>query len=310
MNKLTDLIKSFTKLDNWQDIVKENFERKSGTYTYVTVTDIEVKSDKQVFHYPTKIVFESGYVKSQKNIVRQEKTTINNRQIKITERKKIIPLGFFQRVKIFSGDIYQIIADILDNVKIQTSSFSNDLLTPNDNPLYGVDSKQKWASYLLVLQKETNPGESVSPSEDFGLLNDILDDYGIHYSFEKPLKDFVLVIFPMPYIRVVENKLRRNENGESVFLVLEFNQLPLFYTSQIKIEIDGVIKNLKSEIIYQKTEVIKFGKAKYQVVELFPERKSEIGFTDFSIKINGTLVDKFSGYYIRDIKLDIKAKKL
>jgi hypothetical protein len=307
MNKLTDLIKNFTKHDDWQNVVKENFERKSGTYTYVSITDIEVKSEKNVFHYPTKIVFESGYVKSQKNIVKQEKTTVNNRQIKITERKKIIPLGFYQRDKKYSGDIFQIINDILDNANIQSSSFSNELLTPKENPLYSVDSKQKWASYLLVIQKEMKLYENISSTEEFSFLNDILDEYGIHFSFEKQLKDFALIIFPMPYLRVVENKLRRNESGESVFLVIEFNQLPLFYTSQIKIEIDGVIKNLKNEIIYKKTEVIKFAKAKYQVVELFPDQKSEIGFTDFSIKINGTLVDKFSGYYIRDIKLDIKA---
>lgn len=307
MNKLADLIKTFVNVDDWQVVVKENFERKTGTYSYVTVIDIEVKYDKQTFRYPTKVVFEYGYVKAQKNIVKQEKTSVNKKRIRITERKKIIPLGFYQRGNKFSGDIYQIIADILGKGKIQSSSFSNDLLTPNDNPLYSIDSKQKWASYLLVLQKETNQVESISTSDEVSFLNDILDDYGIHYDFEKILQDFVLVIFPMPYVRVVENKIRKNANSESILLVLEFNQLPLFYTSQIRIEIDGKIKNLKSEIIYQKTEALKFGKAKYQVVELFPDRKSEIGYTEFSIKINGTLVNKFSGYYIRDIKLDIKA---
>lgn len=308
MNKLTNIIKDFIYVDNWQGIVKDNFERKSGTYSYVTVSEIEVRYDKQLFLYPTKVVFEYGYVQAQKNIIKQEKIAIDNKLIRITERKKIIPLGFYQRGKKYSGDIFQIITDIIGNSKIQSSSFSNDLLTPDDNPFFGIDSKQKWASYVLVLQKEIKQLEDNTNSEEFRFLNDILDDYGIHYGFEKSLQNIILVIFPMPYLKVVENKIRKNDAGEFIYLILEFNQLPLFFTSQIKIEIEGLMKNLKSETIYQKVETIKFGKTKYQLVELFPEKKSEIGYTTFSIKINGTLVDKFSGYYIRDIKLDIKEK--
>ena len=308
MNKLTDLIKTFVKVDDWQGVARENFERKSGTYSYVTVTEIEIKYDKQLFRYPTKVVFEYGYIKAQKDITKHEKLTLDKKPIKITERKKIIPLGFYQRGRKYSGDIFQIIGDIVGNNKIVSSSFSNDLLTPNDNPLYSIDSKQKWASYVLTLYKESKQNFSDTNSEHFNILNEILEDYGIHYGFDTLLQNAVLIIFPMPYLKVVENKIKKNDNGESVFLVLEFNQLGLFYTSQIKIEIEGLIKNLKNEIIYEKVEAIKFGKAKYQVVELYPDQKSEIGYTSFSIKINGTLVDKFSGYYIRDIKFDIKAK--
>ena len=307
MNKLTDLIQTFEKIDDWQEVVRKNFERKSGTYTYATVTDIEIKYGEQVFYYPTKIVFEYGYIKALKNIVRTEKITLNKKRIKITERKKIIPFSFYERGKKYSGEIFQIIKDIVGTKINSNSLFSPDLLTTSDSPLYNIDSKQKWASYLLVLHRQSK-NDSVATPEMLDILNDLLVDYGIHYGYDSSLRDFILVIFPMPYIKVVENKIKRNENNESIFLVLEFNQFGLFYTSQLKIEIDALIKNIKKETIYETIETIKFGKAKYQVIELTPETKGEIGFAAISIKINGILVDKFSGYYIRDIKLDIKVK--
>ena len=307
MSKLTDLIQTFEKVDDWQGVVRENFERKSGTYSCVTVTDIEVKYDKKVIHYPTKIVFEYGYVKGERSITKNERVTINKKKIKITERKKIIPLSFYERKQKYSGEIFQIINDIVGSKILSDSRFSTDLLTTGDNPLYGIDSKQKWASYLLVLQR-VSKDERTTNQEDFSFLNDLLADYGIHYDYEATLQDYLFVVFPMPYIKVVENKIKKKDGNESIFLVLEYNEIGFFYTSQLKIEIDALIKDTKKETIYQKVIPVKFAKAKYQVVEIVPDTKAEIGFTAFSVKINGTLVDKFSGYYIRDIKFDIKVK--
>ncbi len=82
----------------------------------------------------------------------------------------------------------------------------------------------------------------------------------------------------------------------------------LFYTSQLKIEIEALIKDFKEQNILQKTIPIKFGKAKFQVVDLTPEMQGEIDFSAFFIRINETLADKLSGYYIHDIKIDLKAK--
>lgn len=82
----------------------------------------------------------------------------------------------------------------------------------------------------------------------------------------------------------------------------------LFYTSQLKIEIEASIKDFKEQTILQKIIPIKFDKAKFQVVELIPKIQGEIGFSAFLIRINETLADKFSGYYIREIKIDLKTK--
>lgn len=307
MSKIKDLIQTFEKINDWKEVVRVNFERKSGTYSYVTVTDIEVSFDKKVFHYPTKIVFEYGYVKGERSIVKNEKVTINKKKIKIIERKKIIPLSFYERRQKYSGEIFQIIEDIIGNKNFSENKFSPELLTTGDNPLYAIDSKQKWASYLLVLSRASE-NENTTSQEDLSFLNDLLADYGIHYKYESTLQDYVFVIFPMPYIKVVENKIKKEDGNESIFLVLEYNEIGFFYTSQLKIEIDALIKDTKKEIIYQKVVPIKIAKAKYQIVEIVPDTKAEIGYTAISVKINGTLVDKFSGYYIRDIKFDIKVK--
>lgn len=307
MNKLTDLIQTFEKVDDWQGIVRQNFERKSGTYSFVTVTKIKVEYEKQIFNYPTKVVFEYGYIKAQKSITKYEKITINKKKIKITENKDVIPLSFYERKEKYTGEIFQILNDIVGNKILSNGHFSSDLLTPRDNPLYNIDSKQKWSSYLLVLNRKVK--SDYSPVFEVpSILDDLLSDYGINYSYDLTLQDLVFVIFPMPYIKVVENKIKKDEVKESIFLVLEFNEVGFFYTSQLKIEIEALIKDIKKEVIYHRTVPIKFGKAKFQVVEITPDGRGEIGFAAISIKINGILVDKSSGYYIRDIKLDFKLK--
>lgn len=307
MNTFKDLIKTFDAISDWKAIISQNFERKSGAYSFATVTEIEIKYDNQVFKLPTKIVFEYGYAKQLRNIVKTEKVTYNKKILKVIEKKKVIPFGFYERRHKYSGEIYQILNDIIGNKINLKSHFSTNLLSTDDNPLYGIDSSQKWPSYILILENEETREADIN-KENYEFLNDILNDYGVHYNYEQSIKNNVVVIFPMPYIKVVENKIRRDNNIESIFLVLEFNQLPMFYTSQVKIEIQSLIKNIKNEIIFEKNETIKFEKAKYQVVRIFPEREEQIGFTSFLIRINGTLVNKFSGYYIREIKLDIKVK--
>ncbi len=306
MNKLADLFQSFEKVADWQEMVSKNFERRAGTYTYAAVTTVEVKFNKEIFVYPTKIVLEYGYVKALKNIIRTEKIKLDKHVIIITERKKIIPFGFYERKGKHTGEIFQILNDIVGADVDNEGKFSPDLLSTHDNPLYNIDSKQKWASYLLVLQRKDRIELPISTQLDKS-FNDLLAEYGIHYGFDPSLQDLIFILFPMPYIKVVENKIKKRETGESVFLVLEFNETGLFYTSQLKIEIQAIIKDSKQQTIFDKTIPIKFDKAKFQVVELSPDVKSEISFSDFSIRINGTLVDKFSGYYIRDIKIDIKA---
>ena len=72
----------------------------------------------------------------------------------VIERKEIISLGFYKRGKKYSGDIYQIISDIVGKEPNLLAKFSNDLLQLGDNPLYGIDSKLKWPAYLLILTKK------------------------------------------------------------------------------------------------------------------------------------------------------------
>ena len=58
MNKLTDLTESFVEIQNWKELVQQNFDRKSGIYSYAVVSKLEVVYDKKSYFYPTKINFE------------------------------------------------------------------------------------------------------------------------------------------------------------------------------------------------------------------------------------------------------------
>jgi hypothetical protein len=307
MNKLSDLTESFVKIQNWEELVQQNFDRKSGIYSYAVVSRIEVIYDKKKYFYPTKIIFESGHVKSSKKVIKTESLKINNLKVKIIERKEIIALGFFKRDKKYSGDIYEIIIDIVGKKSSLLSKFSNDLLPLTENTLYGIDSKLKWPSYILVLNKK-NESESIIDENENLELKDILDDYGVHYSYDSSLKDNYIIIFPLPYVKIVENKVRRNGDRDSIFLVLEFNQLGIFYIPGIRIEIESIIKNTKQEVIHEKTETLIFNKASYQVVEIQPENSGQISYSSIVIKMNGNIVEKTAGYYIRDIKIDVKIK--
>lgn len=307
MNKLTDLTESFLEIQNWEELVQQNFDRKSGIYSYAVVSRLEVIYNKNKYYYPTKIIFEYGYVKSSKKIRKTESFKINNIDVKIIERKEIISLGFYKRGKKYSGDIYQIISDIVGKEPNLLAKFSNDLLQLGDNPLYGIDSKLKWPAYLLILTKKIE-GKSIHSEKEDLELKDILDDYGVHYSYDTSLKNTYIIVFPLPYVKIVENKIRKNGDRESIFLVLEFNQLGIFYSPGIKIEIECIIKDTKKEIIYEKTDNLIFNKASYQVVEIQPELNGQISYSSITIKMNGNTVEKTSGYYIRDIKIDVKIK--
>ena len=302
---------AFIKVDNWQKVVGQDFNWKSGAYSYVTVTEMEVEYKTQTFRYPVKVVFECGYLKQQKVVTTSDETTINGELIKIIERKKFIPIGLYQKNGKFSGHFPQIIDDILEGNNVSSSYYFNDLLTTRDNPLYSIDSTQKWASYLLVLKKEN---KNIKPTNDRNdefvtFLNGMLDGYGIHYDFEETLQDLVLIVFPAPYLRVVENRIKKTDSGESVFLVFELNFFSFLHLSQREMTIDAVIKNTEDKIIYQKVEKRPLDYCGYQTVELFPEQKSEIGHAAVSIKINDVLVDKVSGYYMRKVNINLGVKE-
>ncbi len=307
MNKLKNLIEPFIDIDNWKEFVRLNFDRKSGTYSFLTVSRISVKYDGKIFYYPTKLIFEYGYVKSTKKIKKVEQIEYNEKKVIITEIKQVIHLGLYKREIKYSGDIYEIISDIIGPRRILKGRFSNDLLTINDNPLYSLDSNSKWPSYVLVLDRK-NSRQQKSENNETNLSLDILNEYGIHYDYDYSLKEKFIIIFPLPYVKIVENKIKREQEKESIFLVLEYNQLGIFYTPGVKIELESLIKDLKQDIIYEKTEPIIFSKAKYQVIEILPDKIGQISFASFTIKLNGKIVDKTVGYYAREIKLDVKIK--
>lgn len=307
MKDIKTLIGSFKKVPVWKDFIKENFDRKTSNYNYADVSNIKVEYDNQTYFYPTKIILKDGYVRQKKNIQKVENTSLNNKPIKITETTSIIPFSFYKRNEKYTGELFECLDDILcdNDMKIKDYGFySPELLSYRNTPLFSIDSKLRWSSYMLILEQE-KPKTEVSkeaPAE----LKDILADYGINYNYENELNNYTIILFPMAFVKAIENRIQKKDGRESIFLVLEYNQLGLFFSSKFEITIDIIIKDFNQKIIYRKNYPIEFQKSKYQIVNIYPEKDGEIGYCSFSIKINNAIVDTSSGYYIRDIKVNIK----
>jgi hypothetical protein len=303
MNQLKDLIDSFQPTSDWKQFIRSNFERKSNAYNFVSVSRLQIKFKNKVYHFPTKIVFDYGWVKAEKHIKRTEKFLEGSEWVTITETKTITPFGYFERRERFSGEFDEILEDVIGSKKRFASLISENLLQTGDNPLYGIDSLQQWPAYIMVLQNTNSRAGSFQDVPD--IWNDLLTDYGIHYSFDPSLYNTTIVIFPMRYIKILENRIRRKEK-ESIFVVLEFNSLPLFYITRLNIEIKAIIKDTNDQV-YEQRQIVKYEKTRFQTVDIIPEAPCEVAFSDISVLINNTLVNRTSGYYIRNIKIDVKS---
>jgi hypothetical protein len=303
MTDLPSLFKDFEELPDWKNFLKENFDRRNGVYNYALTSEVEVNVDNAKINFPTKIIFSSGVVRNEKDIEKTEKFTSKNKSIAIHEKQRVTPFSFYDRSTKYTGEVFEIMSDLLDGQQILKAYFSKDLLSSSDDPLFSIDSTIKWPSYILLFRKEasTNDNDLIDFEED-------LTNFGIHFTPDNDLQNFVIVIFPMPYIRIAENKISSFEGKECIRLILEYNTLGLFYTSKMDVNIVSTIKNNHGEVIHNGEKMIDFENSKYQVVQIVPESSGEISYFSTQITINGVKVAQDSGYYIRSIKLNIIPK--
>lgn len=313
MNELESIIKDFENLDSWESFVKNNFERRAGLYTTVKIKEFRIEVDKEKYIYPRRILFESRYVKAKKIFNNIEKTIINGKKIKAVERTTVIPFGLYKRQKKYSGELVNIIKDIFAGSKIESCKVSNTLLQLGDTPLFNIDSKIDWPSYILMFNRTEliKKYDNIASQEDIdhSLLNEISSEYGINYSFNKQLEKLDFLIFKIPYLKIIENKIKSDEGDfEKLFFVLKYGDSSIFYTSKLDIRAKVLIKDINKEIVFDDSLKISFDKSKHQVLEVKPEKKCEIGYSSIELFINDTLVDKRSGYYIRSFKIDVKIK--
>nr|WP_321486883.1 hypothetical protein [uncultured Draconibacterium sp.] len=320
MNEIEAIFKKFEPLEKWEDFIEGNFERKAGLYTSVSIKEFRIEIENEKFYYPRRIIFENKYVKAKKIINQIEKTTVNGKKVKVVERTTIIPFGFYKRENKYSGEIINIVKDIFINYNIQSCEVSSELLQLGDNPLFNIDSNIDWPSYIIAFKRTykgknkqnqiaSYPNTSLSKKEENPILKDISSEYGIHYSFSNDLINTDFLILKIPYLKIIENKIKRDiEKKEKLFFVLEYADSSIFYTTKLDIKAKVLIKDVDKEIVFDNYVSIPFDKSKYQVFEVKPDCNCEISYSSIELIINNTLVDKRSGYYIRSFKIDVKTK--
>lgn len=319
MNNIDSIIKDFEHLDKWEDFIEGNFERKAGLYSCVSIKEFRIEIGNKKYHYPRRIVFDNNYIKAKKTINKIERTVVNGNRVVISERTTTIPFGFYKRQNKYSGEIINIIKDIFINFKIQSCKVSKELLQLGDTPLFNIDSNIDWPSYVIAFErfhKEqikidlSSDTDSILSKDEQPLLDDIASEFGIHYSYSNKLKNIDFLILKIPYLKIIENKIKREkDNYEKLFFVLEYSDSSIFYTtSKLNISAKVLIKDVNKEIIFDDLVNITYDKSKYQVFEVKPNSISEIAYSSIELYINNTLVDKRSGYYIRSFKINMKRK--
>lgn len=306
MKLFPDIIRDLKTANGWQTTLDKNFSRKSANYSTLKLTEVKILYDGITYGFPQKIVFDSAFTSQEREITKTEKTVFNGKKIEIIQITKIIPLGFHDRKDKYTGTFSQIITDILGNNLSEEFHYEEGLLSYRDNPLYAVDSKIDWSSYLMVLKSED--GVFASAREAYPPFEPLLENYGIHYSSGSGKSPYILLIFPMQYVKIVENKIMKTQRGEAIFLVLEYNQTAL-YNPNFNVTIKGQIKNTQNAIIYNHESQSRYTGTKYESFQITPNKLLDtIGYSDFSIRINNIEVDRTKGYYIRSIKANLNVK--
>lgn len=299
--------KDFFMSDDWKGLIKESFDRRMGVYNYATVTRVKIFNEDICYELPTKIIFESGYYRVPIKTKKECEFKIGEKDYSIREEITQHIFGFYERKEKLSGDIYEILEDLLGEAVYDWCLFSKTIQNTHSGLLYGIDRNIDWPAYVMVLQEKVNktiPGEISKAIE----LRGYLSDFGISYKLEDYLNE-VFVVFKMPYIKILENKLTKSEEQEYVRLVLEYKADGYFYQDSPNIEIEVKLYNRQKELIYDNIDKLVFNKSQYQVHEIYPDRKEEIIRSEFNLKINGVLVDWSSGVYLRGIKINTSIKR-
>lgn len=308
-------IESLTHNTDWKNFIDENFNRRSGVYNYLVYTETKILIDKKQIHLPNKIVFNSGYQRFRMKDSKVSEFEYRNKKYKLLEKQQIIPFGTYDRKYKFSGSISQILNDLLKESVSNDCYFSNNLLETGNYPLFGIDSSIKYPSYLVEIKHNRNTNtktasfidyQSIS-EEEKDAIKEILGYVGVHYEPNEIQDDTTFVIFPLPYIRIVENRLNTKNEIEAVNLTLDFNKD--FY---------NVFKSNKIELHYDITDIddkerketstisIEFDGKRFVELIVHPKNISKIGLCKFKILINNVEVNQFQGTYIRGFKINTK----
>lgn len=308
-------IESLTFNSDWKSFIDENFDRKSGVYQYLIYTETKIEIDKKYFNLPTKIVFKSDYQRFRMKDSKISEFEYKSKKYKLTEINQIIPFGTFERKYKFSGSFSEIINDLL-SVDISSECLcSNKLLETGNYPLYGIDSNIKYPSYLIEIKNNQQFSKRKSTlsfdnlelvDEEKDAVKEILHHIGINYEPNDVKDNSTFIIFPLPYILIVENRLNTKGENEKISLTLEFNRnfYNVFKSNKIELQYDiADIDKKKND--NSKIEIVFDGKL-FVDVTVEPKGISKIGLCKLKVFIDNIEVNQFQGTYIRGFKINTK----
>ena len=305
-----ETIQKLTPCPEWEALIDSNFNRRSNVYQYLIKSDYFISVDNQKIKLPSKIVFYNGYerfrsVSSKKTIIEYK-----SKKIVLDEKTHIIPFGLYERKYKYSGSTAQILKDIVGK-DLLNCMFSDKLLDIGNYPLYGIDSKLEYPSYLLLFEKmkSNNKQKTSIDLNTEGLksvMKDVLMSIGINYEIDNINANLTYVIFPLPYVQIIENRLNTKDEKEKVTLTLKFNSTFYNVFRQNKIFIDYEIKELNGDVSEKSKIQIDFEGREIMVVNVCPQKIKKIGLCKFKILISDVEVNHFSGTYIRSIQINTK----
>ena len=288
-------IKSLTYFENWKAFVDENFGRNSGVYNYLIYTETKIEIDKKQFHLPNKIVFKSGYQRFRMKNSKIKEIEYKSKKYKLIEKQQIIPFGTFERKFKFSGSLSQILNDILKDSVRNDCTYSNKLLETGNYPLWGIDSKINYPSYLVEIkgnesqrtkQNNTALDFHLQNEEQKGVIKDILGYVGIYYEPNEIQNNTTFIIFPLPYVRIVENRLNTKEENDRVNITLDFNKDFYNVFKSSKIEVQYEITELNGNKTNKSNIVIQFDGKRFVDLMICPNNITKIGLCKLKILIN------------------------
>ncbi len=175
--------------------------------------------------------------------------------------------------------------------------------------LYSIDSSSEWSAYIIAFLNPTKYEIANNIHFSDG-VNAILHRHGINYAPSETASDIAFIVFPMPFIKIVENKIQFDKTGkEHISLVLEWNKIRLALTKKSKVEIKSQIKNSGGDFIYDDTLLVENNNfERFIPLKIIPDSADQISWTEIIVLIEGIEIDRSSGYYIRNINIDVNVK--
>ncbi|GGC85749.1 hypothetical protein GCM10011508_11270 [Flavobacterium lutivivi] len=312
-----DSFRTFKELNDIESLIENNFNRQSGIYTYILRTEYKVKLNNHTLFLPEKIIFKDDYQRFRRKFETIHSIEFKSNKLEIIEKNTVIPFGNYERKFKFSGKTSEILDDLINFKSNNIFSFSDDLLDNRNFPIYGIDSKLDYPTYLLKCENNNKSknrfhNHDVLYKYDEDIINfikDALSIIGIHYDISQIGDCDTFIMFPLPYIQIIQNRLDTESLKEKIIITIKKNNnlFNVFRHNSLKLKYN--INELNSDFTEENFLEIPYTRKEIQTIEIEPNNVKKIGKCKIEIFLNNVTVNKFYGTYLRDIKIETILKK-